>query len=100
MMEFLYKIQPTRLGLLTEAPTSIEEAFLDQHFNYLQGLTQQGIVLMAGRVLTVDENTFGLVIYRAETLDAAVAIMENDPVVRNGVMRAELFPFRVALKWQ
>jgi uncharacterized protein YciI len=85
--------------MLTEAPTPIEEAFLDQHFNYLQTLTQQGIVLLAGRILTSDENTFGVVIYRAETLEAAVAIMQNDPAVMNGVMRAELFPFRVALKW-
>jgi hypothetical protein len=53
-------------------------------------------VILAGRTLTTDERGLGIVIFRAPSADAARAIMEGDPAVRQGVMRAELFPFRVA----
>jgi uncharacterized protein YciI len=52
---------------------------------------------MAGRTLTADEHTFGIAILFAATPAEAEAIMRNDPAVKHGVMRAELFPYRVAL---
>ena len=64
---------------------------------YLKRLTEQGIVLMAGRTLTADERTFGIAVLVAPSDAEARAIMNNDPAVSHGVMRAELFPFRVAL---
>jgi uncharacterized protein YciI len=36
-------------------------------------------------------------LYRVESDEAARAAVEADPAVRAGVMRAELFPYRVAL---
>ncbi|MEI9864208.1 MAG: hypothetical protein WDN00_06575 [Limisphaerales bacterium] len=36
-------------------------------------------------------------IFEAATEPAAVALMQNDPAVKQGVMKAELFPYRVAL---
>jgi uncharacterized protein YciI len=49
--EFLYKIQPTRLEMLTEGPTAEEAAIVSQHFAYLKGLTEEGSVVLAGRTL-------------------------------------------------
>lgn len=97
MPQYLYRIQPTRLGMLTEAPTERESAVIGAHFSYLKGLVDQGVVLMAGRTLNADESTFGIAIFEAESLAAAEEIMRADPAVREGVMRAELFPYRVAL---
>jgi hypothetical protein len=36
-------------------------------------------------------------VFPAQSDDAARALIENDPAVRKGVMRAKLFPARVAL---
>jgi hypothetical protein len=47
--------------------------------------------------LNTDESTFGIVILSAETEEIAREIVKNDPAVRESVMRAELFPYRVAL---
>jgi hypothetical protein len=55
--QFVYYLQPTRLGMLTEEPTSEE----------------------------------------AEDESAVRRIMENDPAVAGGVMRANLYPYKVAL---
>jgi uncharacterized protein YciI len=57
----------------------------------------EGVVILAGRTLNGDDSTFGIVIFNAGSEEEARRIMESDPAVRQGVMRAELFPYRVAL---
>jgi len=93
---FLYTLRPSRLERLSEGPTPEEAAIISEHFAYLEALTEQGIVLLAGRTLTTDERTFGIVVLKAESQEAARAIMANDPGVKGGVQRAELFPYRIA----
>lgn len=95
--EFLYRIVPTRLEMLTSGPTVEEVAATQAHFAYLDAAREAGVVLGAGRTLTRDETTFGIVIFRAPDEQAARDFMEHDPAVHAGVMRGELFPFRIAL---
>jgi uncharacterized protein YciI len=97
MAQYLYRIQPTRPAMLTEGLTPEEDAIISQHFAYLQDLTAQGVVILAGRTLTTDPNGLGIVIFHAADDNAARALMNKDPAVRQGVMHAQLFPFRIAL---
>jgi uncharacterized protein YciI len=83
--------------MLTEGPTEKESEVTSQHFAYLTGLLEKGVLILAGRTLNDDESTFGITILNAENKDIAQQIMRDDPAVREGVMRAELFPYRVAL---
>jgi len=94
---FLYKIQPVRPEMLTAGPTSEEDQVVSQHFAYLKGLTEAGIVLLAGRTLNTDASSFGIVIFKASSEKEARQVMHNDPAVEQRVMRAELYPFRIAL---
>ncbi|GIK41138.1 MAG: hypothetical protein BroJett011_49710 [Chloroflexota bacterium] len=94
---YVYRIQPTRLAMLTEGPTLQEAETISQHFNYLKDLTDQGTAVFVGRTLTTDERTFGITVFEADSEEAAREIMNNDPAVIAGVMRAELFPFRIVL---
>ncbi len=94
--QFLYRVRPVRVEMM-KTPTEKENAILDEHFTYLKDLTAKGVVILAGRTLTTDETTFGIVIFHAETEEGARKIMEGDPAVRQGVLRADLFPFRVVL---
>jgi uncharacterized protein len=93
---YLYRIQLTRLGMLTEGRTEAEDITYKQHVAYLQKLTDEGTALLVGRTLNADETTFGICIFRAESDEAADAIMNNDPGVHGGVWKATLFPFRIA----
>jgi uncharacterized protein len=52
---------------------------------------------MACRTLTTDARTFGIVVFAAPSEEMAAELVHHDPAVQQGVMRAELFPFRVAL---
>ena len=95
--EFLYRLEATRAEMISIGPTEKESRALEEHFAYLEDLTERGLVLLAGRTVSLGAGTFGIVVFRAESESAALEIMEADPAVRDGVMRAELHPFRVAL---
>jgi uncharacterized protein len=97
MAQFLYQVRPARIGMLIEA-TPEESETVGRHFAYLKRLTEQGVVLLAGRTMTADETTFGVVILEVEDEVVARAVMEGDPAVQGGVMTAVLFPFRIALE--
>jgi uncharacterized protein YciI len=96
MFQWLSMAKPTRLEMLIES-TPEEDEIIDQHFAYLQELTKEGVVILAGRTLNTDETSFGLTIFEAEDETAAREIMESDPAVKNGIMSATLYPYRVAL---
>jgi uncharacterized protein YciI len=97
LAHYLYRIQPTRPAMLSEGSTPEEAAIVSEHFNYLKELMANGVVMLAGRTLNTDESSFGIVIFKVESDEAARALMESDPAVKKGVMRAALFPFRTAL---
>jgi len=94
MKEYLYLIHPYRHGFF-DAPTPEEEAVLNEHFEYLKQATETGLVLLAGPCL---DDTFGLVVFRAENDEAANTFMFNDPSIKKNVMAAELHPLRVSLR--
>ena len=97
MRQWLYRIQALRLDMLVSGGTPQEQAVLAQHFDYLKRLADEGVVLLAGRTLLADYHSFGIVIFRAADEQAALALMRDDPGVRERLFRAELFPWRTAL---
>ena len=98
MATFVYRLAAVRLGMVTEGPSAGELPVLQEHLAYLQGLAGDGRLIMAGRSTTEDERVFGLAFLEVEDEAAAHALMEADPAVRHGMMRAELFPFRIAAR--
>ena len=97
MGTYLYKIQPVRPEMLTEGSTEIEERIISEHFAYLKDLMGKGVLILAGRTLNNDYSSFGITIINAESDEEARRIMHDDPAVKNHVMRAELYPYRIAL---
>ena len=97
MNQYLYRIKPTRPEMLSVGPTPDETQSTEQHFVYLQQLQAAGKLILAGRTQNTDESSFGIVIFEAESDEAANEIMLNDPSVKSGVMNAWLFPYHVAL---
>lgn len=95
--EYLYKLHPTRPEMLSEGPTEAEAAILSGHFTYLRDLADRGVVFLAGRTQNTDERAFGLVIFYANSDEAAREIVGGDPAVQHGLMRAELYPYKIAV---
>jgi uncharacterized protein YciI len=94
---YIYKIQAVRPEMPSQGPTPDEGRIIGEHFTYLERLTQEGVVHLAGRTLTDDYAGFGITIFEAESQQAAEKIVRDDPAVAQRVMRAELYPFRAAL---
>jgi uncharacterized protein YciI len=93
MKEYLYLIHPYRHGFF-ESPTPEEETILDEHFDYLVRASKEGVVLLAG---PCTDDTFGLVVFRAENDAAANAFMFADPSVKKDLMVAELHPMHISI---
>jgi uncharacterized protein YciI len=94
MAEFIYLIHPLRHEFF-ENPTPLEEEAVEAHFQYLQQAVDEGIVLLAGPCL---DETFGVVIFKAESEAEARAFMLDDPSVKSNVMMAELHPMNISLR--
>ena len=82
--------------MLTEGPTAEEEDAMSDHFAYLKELMGKGVVILAGRTQNKDYSSFGIVIRNAGSEEEARRIVQNDPSVRNHVVRAELYPYKTA----
>lgn len=96
-MDWLCLIRPTRLEMLTEGMTAAEGKHMADHFARLQAATEAGTVVLAGPSLLTDSRNVGVIVFRAEDEAAAREFVAGDPAVANGVMTAELHPFRVSL---
>ncbi|ASS74193.1 hypothetical protein CIG75_03795 [Tumebacillus algifaecis] len=91
--EYSYLLRPNRPDFITTM-TEAEQAVMGEHFVYLQQLLSAGQLILAGPCL---DAAYGVVIFRADSPEAAAAIMQNDPAVVKAVMSAEVHPFRVSL---
>jgi uncharacterized protein YciI len=99
MPQYLYLLKPARLGMLTES-TPEEDEIISRHFAYLTDLTQKGAMILVGRTLNEDASAFGIAIFEAQDESAARTIMEADPAVWSGLMRAVLYPSLVSPKYR
>lgn len=95
---FIYRLEAVRLGMVTDGPDAEELPVLGRHLAYLRDLAKQGRLVVAGRTTTDDERVFGLAVLDVADEAEARAIMQADPAVSHGLMRAELFPFRIAVE--
>lgn len=93
MPNYIYLIHPFRDGFF-EQPTPEEDEAMSEHFEYLKQAAAAGTVMLAGPCL---DDTFGVVIFRAEDEQTAKAFMMNDPSVKKNIMMAELHPLRISL---
>ncbi|MFT7214504.1 MAG: hypothetical protein ACI9XK_004772 [Granulosicoccus sp.] len=95
--QYIYTLRPSRPEMLTQGATASEEETLQHHVAYLKDLSEKSIVLLAGRTQTSDQATFGMVILKADSESKAFKIMAGDPAVKQGVMNAELFPYKISI---
>ena len=93
MPDYIYLIHPFRHEFF-ENPTLQEDAAMAAHYEYLKKGTAEGVVLLAGPCL---DETFGVVVFKADNDALARAFMLNDPSVISNVMMAELHPMRISM---
>ena len=63
------------------------EAARPSHLDYLERMLGEGHIHLRGRF---PDGSGGLTIYRADTIDSARTLAENDPFVSSGARRVDL----------
>ncbi len=91
--QFVYIIKPPRDNFAATM-TEDEAEIMSVHFAYLKKLLEDGVLILAGPVIT---GAMGICIFEAGSEEEARAIMNNDPSVVQGLMTAQLYPYRVSL---
>ncbi len=98
--QFIYVLKPIPRLLKEENWTEKEESITNRHFAYLQKKLAEGNLILAGKTGGMDEKTFGIVIIEVDSEEEAYTMMNNDPGISEGIMTAELYPYKVALMRQ
>lgn len=96
-MEFLYTLILVDRLFIEDNWTQEDEDIVGRHFKHLQKLKADGKLILAGKTSGLDLDTKGLVIFKAENLEEATAIMNSDPAIKEGIMTATLQQYDVAL---
>jgi uncharacterized protein YciI len=91
--KFVGVFKVTRLDFVTKGPKPEEMAVVRAHLEYWQTQINQGVCLLAGHTLNADETAFGLAVIHADSEAAAKKILEDDPMVRAGIITVTVFPF-------
>jgi uncharacterized protein YciI len=94
MGEWVYFIHPPREDFAATM-TEDEQAVWATHFERLQRLLAEGVIILVGP--TLGRVNTGIAVFEAEDQAAARRIMEEDPAIASGIATGELRPFRVSL---
>ena len=96
--QFVYVLKLTPRLLDEKNWTEQDRQIVGRHFRRLQQMRKDGRLILAGKTLDdADPGQFGVVVFEADTEEEARGVMEADDAVREKIMTARLFPFRVAL---
>ena len=68
---------------------------VEKHLKKLQALTQQGVCLFSGHTLVTNESGFGIIVVNAQSEAEAQKIIDDDDLVKAGLVRGTIFPFQV-----
>jgi len=91
---FYFKLVPPRPSFAQDI-TAEESTLMDKHGAYFQQQFDAGKVLLYGPMMA-PEGTFGVGILEVADEAEARQFAENDPSVRAGMNRFEIYPMRVA----
>lgn len=92
-MEFIYLFTPKRENWFANMNAEEQEA-LAKHLEYTKQLSNDGKIVMAGPAL---DGSYGIVVFKADSPEAAQEIYQNDPVVQSGALNSELHPYKVSI---
>ena len=94
MAEWIYFIHAPREDFAATM-TEEEQAVWGTHFERLQRLTTEGVMILAGP--TLGRMNTGIAVFEAPDEESARRIMDEDPAIASGIASGELRPFRVSL---
>lgn len=95
MLQYIYKITLKPAYHDTSLWTDDEQNLVREHTQYMDKAFIENRLILAGSTQNSFSDRFGIVIFWANGEKSARDFMNDDPVVKFGMMDAELFPYTV-----
>ncbi|MFI0430853.1 YciI family protein [Mariniflexile sp. HMF6888] len=92
---FLYRLELLEKFKTKNQWKDKEHNIQKEHVAYLDSLTNEKKIIVAGITEQGLKNHEGLVILRVESYEEALTIVKNDPSVKHGMMTADIEKFNV-----
>jgi uncharacterized protein YciI len=77
--------------------TEAERPILARHVAYPNSLLAAGTLTFAGQAFD-PKGLFGIIVVKAADSDAASAILNGDPTIKNKLFRGEVIPFHTVFE--
>lgn len=74
--------------------TPEEQAAMSGHVQHCHSLAAEERIVLLG---VCQDGAYGILVFRAESEQAARTFFEDDPAVKAGIVHSELHPFNVVL---
>jgi uncharacterized protein YciI len=94
METWIYFIHPPREDFAATMTEAESEAW-DRHWARIKRLFHAGQIVLIGP--TLGRHNTGICVFEAPDENAALAFMNGDPVIAEGLARGELRPYRLSL---
>lgn len=91
---FIYVLNIVPKYLDVKTWTDADKKVVKEHMDDSRIFFAEGILLHADKTDKMDEKTFSIVIYYAESFEKAKEIADADPAVKAGMITAEVFSYR------
>ncbi len=93
--QFALFMKATGPEFFTKTQEPEGKQMVDKHLKKLQALTEKGICLFSGHTLVTDESGFGIIVVKVDSEAEAQKIIDDDDLVKAGLVRGTVFPFQV-----
>lgn len=94
MNTYIYVLKLSKRLQDEDARTKSDENALEAHFDRIKKDHQSGKIIHVGRTENPNQDGFGLVVFKANTLEEAIDYMNADPAVMGKQMSATVFPYK------
>jgi uncharacterized protein YciI len=91
MAYFFFKLVPARPGFSSATMTDEGRQIMQDHVGYWTDQRDKGVALIFGPVLD-PKGVFGMGVIETDDEAAAQRLSEEDPAVKSGLQRTEIYP--------
>lgn len=94
MNTYIYVLKLSERLYDDQAWTTFDNEVVNDHFMRIKKDFESGKILHVGRTEDPTNGGFGLVVFKAKSLDEALLYMNTDPAVIHKQMTATLYPYK------
>jgi uncharacterized protein YciI len=86
-----YVLVVLKTGPKPDVSQEIRDGLIKGHFGFINGMSEKGLLLMAGPLEKNDKQYRGIYIFNVKNVEEARVMVQTDPSIRAGYFEVELY---------